>query len=125
MWLTRPLLSLIAQIIKIGSVAALSERGALCFLSWCTARAMQCLALGGTCRALSGTQLLAPDFCHHVAARGFFRIPRRAEAPPNRMRATRYPSVMLRKEKRASVSVSASALTSTLASQAFARVPSW
>ena len=37
MWLTRPLLSLSAQIIKIGSVAALSERGALCFLSWCTA----------------------------------------------------------------------------------------
>jgi hypothetical protein len=70
---------------------------------------------------------LAPKFFHHVAAKGFFRIPRRAEAPPNRMRATRYPSVMLRKEKRASVSVSASAsaLTSTLASQAFARVPSW
>ena len=37
MWLTRPLLSLSAQIIKIGSVAALSERGALCILSWCTA----------------------------------------------------------------------------------------
>jgi hypothetical protein len=69
---------------------------------------------------------LPPKFFHHVAAKGFFRIPRRAEAPPNRMRATRYPSVMLRKEKRASVSVSvsvsASALTSTLASQAFARV---
>jgi hypothetical protein len=103
MWLTRPLLSLSAQIIKIGSVAALSERGALCFLSWCT----------------------APNFCHDVAAKGFFRIPRRAEAPPNQMRATRFPSVMLRKGKRASVSVSASALTSTLALQAFARVPSW
>jgi hypothetical protein len=107
MWLTRPLLSLSAQIIKIGSVAALSERGALCFLSWCT----------------------APNFCHDVAAKGFFRILRRAEAPPNQMRATRFPSVMLRKGKRASVSVSvsvsASALTSTLALQAFARVPSW
>jgi len=103
MWLTRPLLSLSAQIIKIGSVAALSERGALCFLSWCS----------------------APNFCHDVAAKGFFRIPRRAEAPPNQMRATRFPSVMLRKGKRASVSVSASALTSTLALQAFARVPSW
>jgi hypothetical protein len=77
MWLTRPLLSLSAQIIKIGSVAALSERGALCFLSWCT----------------------APNFCHDVAAKGFFRIPRRAEAPPNQMRATRFPSVMLRKGK--------------------------
>ena len=114
MWLTRPLLSLSAQIIKIGSVAALSERGALCFLSWCTAPNFW-------------HPILPPKFFHHVAAKGFFRIPRRAEAPPSQMRATRYPSVMLRKGKRASVSVSASvsALTSTLALQAFVRVPSW